>query len=42
MKKKYAELSVGVKRKFSLLLALISDPSFILMDEPVSGLDLEF
>ena len=31
-----------MKRKFSLLLSLILDPSFILMDEPVSGLDIEF
>lgn len=31
-----------MKRKFSLLLSLILDPSFILMDEPVSGLDSDF
>ena len=39
LKKKYKSLSVGTKRKVSLLLALINKPELILLDEPVAGLD---
>ena len=31
-----------MKRKFALLLSLINEPDFILLDEPVSCLDEEF
>ena len=35
----YGSLSIGVKRKVGLLLALVNKPELILLDEPVAGLD---
>jgi ATP-binding cassette, subfamily A (ABC1), member 3 len=32
-------LSGGMKRKLSLAIALIGDPTFVLLDEPTSGMD---
>jgi len=35
------ELSGGMKRKLSLALAIVTDPTLIILDEPTSGLDVE-
>ena len=40
-KKQYAQLSTGQKRRLHLILALISDPDIIFLDEPTAGLDVE-
>ncbi len=40
-KKKFKELSKGMKRKASLASALLHDPKFLILDEPTSGLDPE-
>lgn len=37
--KKIYTYSKGTKRKFSLLLSLLSDPDLLILDEPMSGLD---
>lgn len=34
-----SELSLGTKKRIHLLLTLITDPDFIIMDEPTNGLD---
>lgn len=39
LKKKVAELSKGMKVKFSLVLAMSHQPKLLLLDEPTSGLD---
>ena len=41
-KSRYGSLSVGMKRKCGLMIALIHSPQVVLLDEPVSGLDVEF
>lgn len=33
------ELSMGMKKKLSIIMALIGDPKLILMDEPTNGVD---
>ena len=38
----YGSLSVGMKRKCGLMIALIHSPQVLLLDEPMSGLDVEF
>lgn len=38
-KKKFKQLSSGNKQKLGLILALMSDPELIVMDEPTVGLD---
>lgn len=37
--KSFAEMSLGTKKKFVLISALIGKPKFILFDEPFNGLD---
>ena len=39
MKKRFFNLSIGEKKKVSIIKALANDPKFILMDEPTIGLD---
>lgn len=39
LKKKVANLSKGMKVKFSLILAISHQPKLLLLDEPTSGLD---
>ncbi len=39
MHSKYGSLSIGMKRKFGLLVSIINEPDLILLDEPVSSLD---
>ncbi len=40
-KKQYREMSTGQKRRLHLSLALASDPSVIVLDEPTAGLDVQ-
>ena len=37
--KRFRELSGGQQQRFSLLIATISDPALVLLDEPTAGLD---
>ena len=37
--KRFRELSGGQQQRFSLLIATISDPELVLLDEPTAGLD---
>lgn len=41
LKKQYAQLSTGQKRRLHLALALINDPDVVFLDEPTAGLDVE-
>ena len=38
-KKKLKELSGGMKQRVLLLQALLNDPKFLILDEPITGLD---
>jgi ABC-2 type transport system ATP-binding protein len=40
-KKHYSEMSTGQKRRLHLALALASNPSVIVLDEPTAGLDVQ-
>jgi len=40
-KKQYCEMSTGQKRRLHLALALASDPTVIVLDEPTAGLDVQ-
>ena len=37
---KVANLSTGMKQKFSLVISIAHDPKFIIFDEPTNGLDV--
>lgn len=41
LKKQYAELSTGQKRRLHLALSLINNPDIVFLDEPTAGLDVE-
>lgn len=38
-KKKFGQFSLGMKQKMGLALALLSNPDFLILDEPTNGLD---
>jgi len=38
-KKKYKNFSMGMKQRLGLALALLNHPDFIILDEPINGLD---
>lgn len=40
-KKQYCEMSTGQKRRLHLALALASDPTVVVLDEPTAGLDVQ-
>lgn len=39
--KKYSDCSTGQKRRLHLILALVTDPDILILDEPTAGLDVE-
>lgn len=38
-KKKFKEFSLGMKQKLGIAIAILSQPEFLVLDEPINGLD---
>ena len=41
MDKKAQDLSLGMKQRLSIAIAILNDPEFLVLDEPINGLDPE-
>ena len=38
-KKKFKQFSLGMKQRLGIALAILNNPDFIILDEPMNGLD---
>ena len=38
-KKKFKQFSLGMKQRLGIALAILNNPDFIILDEPINGLD---